>query len=572
MAMYVQLIAATVGLAGLFLAPTFGCAGAPSGSALPASMEQEKMAAPEPPRELVDTTLAQSTGRMITVREGDDLQDAIDLAQPGDTVVVEAGATFKGPFTLPNKRSGTGWITIRTSTPDKQFPAPGTRVGPSHAPLMPKLTSWRGEGVVMAGRGAHHYRFIGIEVMPPKDTYLYSVIWLGMNRERSLEELPHHIIIDRCYIHGDPKKGSRKGVALNGRHLAVIDSHVSDFKEVGADSQAILGWGGPGPFKIANNYLEGAGENVMFGGGDPFITDVVPSDIEVRANHMVKPLKWKKNDPGYEGTPWTVKNIFELKNARRVLVEGNVLEYNWEESQSGFAVLFTVRNQDGKAPWVVVEDVQFINNIIRHSGSGINLLGHDNNRAWDQSQETKRILIKNNLWEDIGGDRWGGRGILFQMMEGTSDVTIERNTGQHTGYVVFGVGAPHKRFTFRHNIAPHNEYGIFGDNVGVGTRALDAYFPDSVVTGNVLPGGDERQYPEGNVFPKSFEAIPFVDPKAGDYRLSTAGVKAGRTSLAEVGLDMASLCAALSQHDVSNQPMCNPRTVETRHTHSLTTR
>ena len=544
-------LVAAAGLLGLLLTPAFGCAGAPS-------HERKETVAPEPPREYVETALVPSSGHTIRVRDGDDLQDAIDVAQLGDTIVVEAGATFKGPFTLP-KKTGTGWLTIRTSTPDKQFPPPGTRVAPSHAPLMPKLISWKGEGVVLAERGAHHYRFIGIELAPSEGSYLYSLMWFGTNRERTVEELPHHIIVDRCYLHGDPKKGSRRGVALNGRHLAVIDSYLSDFKEVGGDSQAILGWGGAGPFKISNNYLEGAGENIMFGGGDPYIKDLVPSDIEVRGNHLVKPLRWKKNEPGYEGTQWSVKNLFELKNARRVIVEGNVMEHSWEEAQTGFAVLFTVRNQDGNAPWSVVEDVQFVNNIVRHSGSGITLMGHDNNRPWDQSQETKRILIRNNLWEDIGGERWGGRGILFQMVEGTSDVKFEKNTGVQRGYTLFSMGPPHRRFTFRNNIAPHNEYGIFGNDVGVGVAALDAYFPDAVVTENVLAGGEASRYPDGNVFPDSLDAVPFADRKAGNYRL-TGGIK----HLKNAGVDASALCAAMSPPDAREQPICTARTADTR--------
>ncbi|HEX6948329.1 MAG TPA: hypothetical protein VF127_01910 [Nitrospira sp.] len=544
-------LVAAAGLLGLVLTPAFGCAGTPS-------HERKETVAPEPPREYVETALVPSSGHTIRVRDGDDLQDAIDVAQLGDTIVVEAGATFKGPFTLP-KKTGTGWLTIRTSTPDKQFPPPGTRVAPSHAPLMPKLISWKGEGVVLAERGAHHYRFIGIELAPSEGSYLYSLMWFGTNRERTVEELPHHIIVDRCYLHGDPKKGSRRGVALNGRHLAVVDSYLSDFKEVGGDSQAILGWGGAGPFKISNNYLEGAGENIMFGGGDPYIKDLVPSDIEVRGNHLVKPLRWKKNEPGYEGTQWSVKNLFELKNARRVIVEGNVMEHSWEEAQTGFAVLFTVRNQDGNAPWSVVEDVQFVNNIVRHSGSGITLMGHDNNRPWDQSQETKRILIRNNLWEDIGGERWGGRGILFQMVEGTSDVKFEQNTGVQRGYTLFSMGPPHRRFTFRNNIAPHNEYGIFGNDVGVGVAALDAYFPDAVVTENVLAGGEASRYPDGNVFPDSLDAVPFADRKAGNYRL-TGGIK----HLKNAGVDASALCAAMSPPDAREQPICTARTADTR--------
>ena len=48
--------------------------------------------------------------------------------------------------------------------------------------------------------------------------------------------------------------------------VAVIDSYVSDFKEIGADNQALWAYNSPGPLKITNNYLEAAGENVLFGG------------------------------------------------------------------------------------------------------------------------------------------------------------------------------------------------------------------------------------------------------------------------------------------------------------------
>lgn len=511
--------------------------------------------APEPPREFVDTTMGPSSGRTLTVKAGGDFQEALDEAQLGDVIVLQAGASFTGPFSLPNKKYGTGWITIRSSVVDN-FPALGTRVSPAQAPLMALLTSRRGNGVVIAEKGAHHYRFIGIEVRPQEGSYLFSLMWFGNNRERSLEELPHHIIVDRCYIHGDPKKGSRRGISMNGRHVAVIDSYISDFKDEREDSQAILGWGGSGPFKIVNNYLEGAGENLMFGGGDPLIQNLVPSDIEIRRNYMAKPLSWKRDEPSFDGSSWTIKNIFELKNARRVWFDGNVLEYNWEASQSGFAVLLTVRNQEGRAPWSAVEDVQFTNNIIRHSGSGIALMGHDNNRAWNESVETKRILIKNNVWEDIGGPRWGGRGILFQLVEGTSDVAIEGNTGRQTGSLVFALGPPHKRFVFRNNMAPHNEFGIFGNAVGVGSKALEAYFPDAVVVGNIIAGGDKRQYPEGNLFPSSLDAATLSPQHNAAFRLAKATQDKSSGMLpTDAGVKIKELCLALGPHS-DREPMC----------------
>src|SRR5438874_7082947 len=90
------------------------------------------------PQATVDTTMPAMTGKTTTVKSGDSLQAAIDAAQPGDTLALEAGATFTGPITLPNK-TGTDWIIIRTATPDAQFAMPGTRVSPALAPKLAKI-------------------------------------------------------------------------------------------------------------------------------------------------------------------------------------------------------------------------------------------------------------------------------------------------------------------------------------------------------------------------------------------------------------------------------------------------
>jgi len=55
-------------------------------------------------------------------------------------------------------------------------------------------------------------------------------------------------------------------------------------------------------------------------------------------------------------------------------VEENLFEFNWADAQNGFAILFTVRNQDGGAPWASIEDVTFRGNVIRHAGGGVNIL------------------------------------------------------------------------------------------------------------------------------------------------------------------------------------------------------
>ena len=194
------------------------------------------------------------------------------------------------------------------------------------------------------------------------------------NGEASEADLPHDLTFDRVYAHGHPTEGSRRAFAANGKRIALVNSWVSDCKEVGADSQAFAAWNGT-VFKIVNNYLEGAGENVIFGGATPAIQGMIPSDIEIRGNYFFKPTSWAIWSPDYAGKPWSIKNLFELKNAQRVLVEGNVMEHNWLHAQTGFAVLFTPRTENGAAPWAKVQDVTWQHNILRHTAAGFNMAG-----------------------------------------------------------------------------------------------------------------------------------------------------------------------------------------------------
>ena len=506
----------------------------------PAADARPAGSAPELPRVAVERPPAAPTGPVRVLRAGDDLQTALEAAQPGDVIALTAGATYAGPIVLPRK-AGQDWITIRTSAPDGVLPAPGHRVDPSQAYLMPKIESAT-DSAIAASPGAHHYRFIGIEVRPRSGAFLYNLVELG-TKERSLEDLPHHIVFERCYLHGDPVMGGRRGVAANSRHTAVVDSYVSDFKESGADSQAIAGWNGTGPFAIVNNYLEGAGENLIFGGTDPAIINLVPSDIEIRGNHFAKPLAWKQGEAAYQGTTWTIKNLLELKNARRVLIDGNLLENNWAQAQTGFAVLFTVRNQDGAAPWSIVEDVTFSNNIVRHAASGVNILGHDDIKV---SEQTQRVLIRNNLFDDIDGQRWGGDGRLFQILAQTADVVIDHNTASHTGNVITTDRGPHTGFVYRNNVAPHNEYGIIGNDSAPGNSTISTYFPAVVLRRNVIAGGHAAQYPADNFFPASMAQVGFVDLPHRDYRLAPGSpYRRAGTDGKDVGADFDELHGAL---------------------------
>src|SRR6185369_5563120 len=244
----------------------------------------------------------------------------------------------------------------------------------------------------------------------------------------TMSDVPHHLILDRSYVHGTPGGYTKRGVQVDCADCAVIDSYVADCHAIGQDAQAIAGFNGPGPIKIVNNRLEGSGENVIFGGADPKVPNLVPSDIEIRQNHFFKPLTWKADDPSYAGNHWSVKNLLEFKNAARVLVRCNVFENNWADAQVGFAILLTPRNQDGTAPWCGVSDVTIVDNILRHSASGFNVSGEDDLHP---STQTARVVLAGNLVYDLDRAKFGGDGRGFQVItpgKPTQGLKIEHNT------------------------------------------------------------------------------------------------------------------------------------------------
>ena len=502
---------------------------------------------PELPRVFMNTTYSPPTGSIITVNAGGNFQAALNSAVLGDTIVLQAGATFVGPFTLPNKTSGSGWIYIRSSA-YANLPPPGSRVSPFYAANMPKIVvgSTVG-GAIQTTANSHNFRFVGIEIKPVAGQFVFGLVDIG-NNNSSNTTVPDSIVFDRCYVHGDlSAPAGRRGFTLSGTNIAVIDSHVSGFSEAGSDSQAIFGYQGNGPFKIVNNFLEGASENVMFGGADPAIPNSVPSDIEIRRNHFFKPLSWI-------GARLDVKNLLELKNAQRVLIEGNVFENSFPDAQVGFALLITPRNQSGTAPWSITQDITIRLNKFVNVGQGINLAGRDSNFA--NSTITRRILIENNILEVTKLN--GADGRIFQFLSGPVDVTVRHNTAIITvagGTAGFSENNPKAdQFDFSDNIISRGSFGFTGTGTGEGNSTLNAFFTNVTFTKNAIIDGGNT-YPAGNFFPVNTAAVGFVNFAGGNYTLSSGSTFRNAASDGkDLGADIAAVVAAGGGGLVSGVP------------------
>jgi len=394
--------------------------------------------------------------------------------------------------------------------------------------------------------GASYWRLQFLEFLPSSATSSASLVEFGAtgSSQSTLASVPHHLTIDRCYLHGDPGYGQRRGLALNSGDSTISGSYFADFKQANQDTQAIMGWNGPGPFLIENNYIEAAAENVMFGGNDPSIPNLVPSNITIRRNLISKPMAWRTQS-------WTVKNLVEFKNARSVIVEGNTIENNWAAGQTGYAFVITPRNQDGTAPWSVVRDIVIQNNVIRHVAAAFNILGFDDLAT---SQQTVNVTIRNNLAYDIStayGTTSNPAPARFALIGGGPQaITFDHNTVDNDGSAtiyLYGGYAPAGQvvsgFVLTNNLLRDNSYGVYGDKAGEGTTGLNAYTSSGVVRRNTFAGATAKQYPADNLFPTITQWLSdFVGAASADYRLtaSSPSHNAGTDGL-DLGVQFAEL-------------------------------
>jgi hypothetical protein len=423
---------------------------------------------------------ADALAATTTVAAGADLQAALNAARPGDVLVLQAGARYVGPFTLPPNPTGPP-ITIRSSAI-----LPERRIGPQDAAVLATLASpvaW----AIVDGTGASNWRLDGIAFEPVVD---------GTGEVILLQDSTN-IYLDRLLIVGGVN-GQKRGIRGNGRQITVTRSYIANIARASQDSQAFCAWDGAGPYTLTNNYLEAASENVMFGGADSKAPDRVPSDILVEGNNFSKRLEWK-------GAGLVVKNLFELKVGRRITIRGNVFERNWTDGQTGFGILMKTVNQGGTAPWSALEDVLFEQNVVRDTENGFNILGND---YANPSGRTTRLTIRNNLVLTPG--------VAFQLGGEIGDLAIDHNTIDQ-GYTLMSVykgtvwnaGAAAARpgtyavehLTYTNNLARHNTYGVKGQGTAVGTPSLTAHTVTYAWTNNVLAGGAGFPYPTITWFP-----------------------------------------------------------------------
>lgn len=521
----------------------------------------------ELPLSYMQTAMADTPapGSVIAVNAGGDLQSALNSADCGDTIQLQAGAAFAGNFTVPAKTcDDQHWIIVRTSTVDAQLPPEGTRMTPCYAgvaslparPAYPcpnpqKLlaTIELNKPGVISGpiqflAGANHYRFVGLEIT--RLPGIGGTVDL-MAMQDTATGSASNIILDRCWVHGTAQDETRRGFALGSMSsIGIIDSYFSDFHCIaisGTCTDANDIGGGAGNYaqtvwKIDDNFLEAAGQSILFGGA---AATVIPSDIEVRFNHFFKPLTWLTGNAGFvggaDGNPFVVKNHFELKNGKRILVEGNIFEDNWGGfTQHGYSIVLTPLSQSGECGTCQVTDITIRYSTISHVGAGMNI-----STVLIDGQPAAaggRYSIHDVTLDDIEATHYLGGGGLFLIMNswptnGLNSLQITHVTGfpDPAGRILALANnnplPPIPGFVFSDNIASVPALPVWSADGGSDLcdtsrfpiAGLGACFANYIFAGNVLIGSPSdllSEWPANNMLPATVSDVEFINYNNGD--------------------------------------------------------
>jgi hypothetical protein len=542
----------------------------------------------ELPLVYLNTLLADTPapGATISVPAGGNLQAALNEAACGDTILLQAGATFStNQYTFPAKDcDDQHWIIVRTSAPDTSLPAEGTRLTPCYAGVAslpgrpvfncasPKKVvatlnyPGTGDGPVIFANGANHYRLLGLEITRGAQNGQSVAALIGPETAGSMSQ----IVLDRLYIHGSPTEETRRGVDFSGgASMAVQDSYISEMhcnagkSGTCMDSQAVSGGNGNwpmGPYKIDDNYLEAAGENILLGGGAATHT---PADIEIRFNHFFKPMFWMEGQPGFSAPAFIVKNHFELKNAQRVLFDSNLLEDTWGGfTQHGDSILLTPKNQDLRGenvcPICQVTDVTIRYVEISHV-AGAFVIGNGHSDSGGIPLAGERYSIHDVIVEDINGTEFNGHGTFAQISTLAEPLLQDVAIAHITAFperVMFSVGAPDSTqipgFSFTDSIVAAGTSPVTSTGGGTGNcahqqlplKTISQCFAGYNFSNNAILASplSPAEWPAGNSF-YSVAQIGFLsygNGISGNYNLSPSspavGAGTGGTNLgANVG-------------------------------------
>lgn len=212
-------------------------------------------------------------------------------------------------------------------------------------------------------------------------------------------------------------------------------------------------------------------------------------------------LVWTTGTPG-GATQITTKNLFEIKCAKNVQVDGNIFIHQRRGSDIGYPLWIKTVNQDGTAWGCRTENVVIEKNIFSDTNGLLEIHGQEASGNPFPGPVTN-FTFRNNL---AYGSTYanGGNIYAFNITQAAANVVIDHNTVVHVTdgnggglMVVDSTQAALTGFIFKNNMVRSETFGIH-DPAGTGNAALLAAAPGFSFINNGVGGGAAPPYTSGN--------------------------------------------------------------------------
>lgn len=272
-----------------------------------------------------------------------------------------------------------------------------------------------------------------------------------------------------------------------------------------------------------------------------------PKNIETRRTHIYK-------DPAWQGS-WfdgSVKNHWESKFSKNMVVDSSIFENNWHGDQVGFSLVLTVETQDEyDQPWCNISNVQVSNVIFRKVGGYINTKAGDTTyspaqtdpprEAREQSahaSDSRKFWFDNLLGYDSGyGNITGATGHSLQFTGARrhqgyflnhSTLVAGANQALNFDSAVDGIDG----FRLFNSVLSYGSYGFKSPVAPThnGVEVLNTHMSDYLVRKLLMPSAYGYNYPDPllNFYPDETIEQQFVNMAGDNYELAAGSAGKGR--------------------------------------------
>lgn len=494
---------------------------------------------------------------------------ACNSAVDSDIVEVASDITFTATYAFP-ARGTPGYVLVRG---DGFSLAQETRVTPATFAgaytLTTNITSGNPGGTVFTmAQGASGWYFRGLKIangVVSSANPAEALMQWAASTQTQTQHVPTKLIAEQCWLTNPwaPATAStvqcKRGIANSAHYTQMLELRIDGMAGAGLETQAILFARGLGRALVRNNYLEGATENIMFGGAGAGQLGAVDynADIMIRRSHLFKRLDWMN----VSSSVATRKNFVESKNHVRLVVEGCEAENHDGNGQQHDLVFNCKPASPADEALAKCDDTWVRYCRFRASYGPVNIGAAANDAGDNRNPGVQRIQITSCLWQDsrcVPGSPNAGSG-RFQIVglqnsaRTCPQVVIEWCTAQTGNSVLTISGNSSSNQTsipglvFRNNVCYLNtQYASPRSNTLTGSTGLDYWCGSGGWTfaGNVAYSTYAGFTFPGTIASTNYKAstpIVFADAGAGDYTLTDARYLMVATDGGAPGVNMAQL-------------------------------